>query len=175
MYYRFFVAHPQAVQRMCGWRRSDQPFGRQRPSKVAKIVKNRRFCRFIIRLVWPDRLSDSLGTHIPGYSGPLCINTIMNNFFPITSLAVTNGQSRLGKMPTKKRIKVWFWLCFNGRFRPNRPTDRPDRRVPDTSWPCLLRLWKKIRPFQYNFFYNSHSKWLGVQENFPFFSFNCII
>ena len=172
MYYHFFVAHPQAVQRMCGWRRSDRPFGRQRPSKVAKIVKNRRFCRFKIRLVRPGRLSYRLGTHIPGFPGPLCINTILQNFFPIPSLAVTNGQSRLSKSRRKNAKK---WLYFNGRLRPNRPADRPDRRVPDTSWPCLFRLWKKIRTPPIEIFSKKAlQSELKSKKNFQFFR-NCII
>ena len=146
VYSNFFVVHPKPVQGMCGRRRSARPFGRQRPSKVAKIVKKRCFCGFSAgrcgQTVWPTGLGhislDSMG-HWPS----LLFCTI---FFPLISWPgrpFKVAWVKIGQRPSKNAV---YRPYFDGRPRPNRQADRPDRHIRKTGWQCRFWGCKKIDP-----------------------------
>ena len=123
VYSMFFVVHPKPVQQMCGRRRSARPFGRQRPSKVAKIVKNRCFCGFLAGRCGQTGRPTDLG-HISldfmGHGPSLLFCTI---FFPHISwpgrpFKVT--WVKIGQRPSKNA--VFGRTLTAGHGRTGRPT-----------------------------------------------------
>ena len=169
VYSNFFVVHPKPVQQMCGRRRSAQPFGRQRPSKVAKIVKNRCFCGFSAGRCGQTVRPTGLG-HISldsmGHGPSLLFCTIFFPQLPWPGRPSKVAWVKIGKKPSKNTVFAVLLAADHGR----------------TSWPTGLTgislkpagyagfgVVKKMLPSDVIFFGNSPLKWGGVLRNYKFF------
>ena len=147
---RVFVAQPRVFQLFCSPSQAGSADVRPEavgpavwPAAAVKGRENRQKSLFLRIFGVPVRLgrsADRLGTHIPGFYGPWAFIAILHNFFPPITLAGTAVQSDLGQNRPKAVKKRRFRPYFDGRPRPNRQADRPDRHIPDTGWQC--RLWR---------------------------------
>ena len=123
VYSNFFVGHPKPVQQMCGRRRSARPFGRQPPSKVAKIVKNRRFCGF--SQGWCGQTGRPTGlAHISldnmGHCPSMLFCTIFFPLIPWPGRPSKVAWVKIGQKPSKPPF--FAVLSAAGHGRTGRPT-----------------------------------------------------
>ena len=153
---RVYVAQPRVFQVFCSPSQAGSADVRPEavgpavwPAAAVKGRENRQkslFLRIFGGLVRLGRSADRLGTHIPGFSGPLRFIAILHNFFPPITLAGTAVQSGLGQNRQKTVKKHRFCCTFCGRPRPNQLADRPDRDISETGWQCRFWGCKKIAP-----------------------------
>ena len=153
---------------MCGRRRTARPFGRQRPSKVAKIVKNRCFCGFSAgrcgQTVRPTGLGhislDSMG-HWPS----LLFCTIFFPQLPWPGRPFKVTWVKIGRKPSKN--VVFAVLSAAGHGRTGRPTGLTGTSVKPAVNSGFGDV-KKLTPPDVKIFGHSPSKWGGVSRNCKF-------